>query len=304
MFLSYAAPDREIATSLAQDLRRNGIDVWWDAALTVGSSWADEIKSKLLYADVILVLVTPASVESHWVTYEWSTALAQSKSVVPVVVGGAFELLRGPLSRVQATPYEPGNDVSLLRLVQLLTALLERTEHAERPERRPRAVSEAQLSAGELKRIVEMTVRQVMGRVATTPQERIPEPANSLVFVITSFTPDMDPTFEAVENAAAAVGLEAKRVKDVPGDYRITDKILAMIRESKLIVADLTHERPNVYFELGFARGLGKRVITIVKDTATVHFDVQDWTYVKYADSRPLERELRTRFEYELDIGG
>ena len=46
------------------------------------------------------------------------------------------------------------------------------------------------------------------------------------------------------------MGLEVKRVKDVPGDYRITDRIIRMIWEARLIVADLTYERPNVYFEI------------------------------------------------------
>jgi hypothetical protein len=82
----------------------------------------------------------------------------------------------------------------------------------------------------------------------------------NLVFVITSFQEDMQPAFDAIEAAAIAVGLRAERVKDVPGDYRITDRIMSSIRRAMLVVVDLTHERPNVYFELGFARGLGKTV--------------------------------------------
>jgi hypothetical protein len=51
----------------------------------------------------------------------------------------------------------------------------------------------------------------------------------SLIFVIMSFSPDMDLIFEGIEAAASSVGLEAKRVKDVRGDYRITEKIMEMI---------------------------------------------------------------------------
>ena len=122
-----------------------------------------------------------------------------------------------------------------------------------------------------------------------------------MVFVVMSFQADMEPTFEAIEAAARAVGLRAERVKDVPGDYRITDKILTSIRRAGLVIVDLTHERPNVYFELGFARGLGKTVITIMRVGTKPHFDVQDWTYVPYIDSRPLERTLLERFTYELE---
>ena len=82
--------------------------------------------------------------------------------------------------------------------------------------------------------------------------------------------------------------------------YRITDQIVQMITSARFVVADLTHERPNVYFELGFARGLGKTVITIAREGTTVHFDVKDWTYIPYIDSRLLERDMRKRFEFEM----
>ena len=74
-----------------------------------------------------------------------------------------------------------------------------------------------------------------------------------------------------------------------------------MIRTSRLVVVDLTHERPNVYFELGYARGLGKTIVTILREGVTAHFDVQDWTYLRYTDSRPLERDLLKRFRYEVE---
>ena len=73
-----------------------------------------------------------------------------------------------------------------------------------------------------------------------------------------------------------------------------------MILSSRLVVADLTHERPNVYFELGYARGVGKTVITIARRDAVIHFDVKDWTYIPYIDSRTLERDLKDRLRNEL----
>lgn len=66
---------------------------------------------------------------------------------------------------------------------------------------------------------------------------------------------------------------------------------------------DLSHERPNVYFELGFARGLGKAVITIAREGTSIHFDVKDWTFISYIDSRLLERDLKKRFQFELAGG-
>jgi hypothetical protein len=77
-----------------------------------------------------------------------------------------------------------------------------------------------------------------------------------------------------------------------------------MIEISRFVVVDLTHERPNVYFELGYARGLDKTVVSIARQGTMIHFDVKDWTYIPYIDSRLLERDLRKRFEFELSRGG
>lgn len=115
-----------------------------------------------------------------------------------------------------------------------------------------------------------------------------------------AFVDDMEPVFEGIRDAAKAADLEAKRVKDVVGDYQISNKLIEMIHDSTIIVADLTHERPNVYFELGYARGIGKTVITTARDGTPLHFDVRDWTCTFYSDSRILERRLKERFVVEM----
>lgn len=121
------------------------------------------------------------------------------------------------------------------------------------------------------------------------------------VFVITAFRQDMGAAFEGIKAAGEALGLYVERVVDVVGDYRITDQILEMINKSVIVVADLTHERPNVYFELGYARGIGKPVVTIAKQDTNLHFDVKDWTCLFYSDSRVLERDLKARFAKEIE---
>jgi hypothetical protein len=126
---------------------------------------------------------------------------------------------------------------------------------------------------------------------------------SDLVFMLSAFTPDMDPAYHAVAAAATEVGLRAERVKDVKGDFRITEQILDMIKRARLIVADLTNDRPNVYFELGYARGIGKKVITILRSGSQPHFDVYDWAYLEYIDSRPLEKDLLELFRLELRGG-
>jgi hypothetical protein len=91
-----------------------------------------------------------------------------------------------------------------------------------------------------------------------------------------SFDPEMEPIYEGISEAAKAVNLEAKRVKDVLGDYRVSIKIPQMIDQARIIVTGLSLERLNVYFELDCVRELSKNVITIARKGAKVHFDVKD----------------------------
>lgn len=120
---------------------------------------------------------------------------------------------------------------------------------------------------------------------------------SDLIFCIMSFSPDMDDVFEGIKSVGESLGFSVRRVKDVEGDYRISDKIEEMIDDAKLVVADLSHERPNVYFELGYARGIGKVVVTVARSGTILPFDVKDWTCLFYGDSRELERRLRARLE-------
>jgi hypothetical protein len=66
-------------------------------------------------------------------------------------------------------------------------------------------------------RVIAMLRHQASGAAA-----RPVAPDDNLVFVISSFTPEMEPSYLVITSAAQAAGLRAERVKDVPGDYRIT----------------------------------------------------------------------------------
>ena len=294
VFLSYSAEDRPTASLLNDRLRRHGTDTWWDQDLQLGSNWPVEITNAVREAAAVIVLVTPNSLDSHWVKQEWSAALGASQRVIPVLAGGAhFADLPEGLAHIQAIDLDEDVERGVERIIGVVSAL-------QRSDEPPPS------NYVEIEAIIEDVLERKlasMGIDRATTAEPNNEQDPLMVFVVTSFQSDMDPVFEAIDAAARAVGLRAERVKDVPGDYRITDRILTSIRRARLVVVDLTHERPNVYFELGFARGLGKTVITIMREGTKAHFDVQDWTHLSYVDSRPLERDLLERFQYEVNSG-
>jgi nucleoside 2-deoxyribosyltransferase len=81
-------------------------------------------------------------------------------------------------------------------------------------------------------------------------------------FVAMWFHRDMETVYDdALEPALRACGYKPYRVDRDEHNNRIDDRIIANIRASSLFVADLTGMRPNVFYEAGFAYGLGIPVL-------------------------------------------
>jgi hypothetical protein len=88
-------------------------------------------------------------------------------------------------------------------------------------------------------------------------------------FVAIWFTPEMDevyekaikPAIEFKENGKALPRFEAVKIDNVEHINDINDEIIAQIRRSRFMICDLTGYRGGIYFEAGFAYGLGLDVI-------------------------------------------
>jgi TIR domain len=279
-----------------------------DAAsgIALGEKWRDILKKELDSADAMIVILSRAAVESVQNRAEWRVADYKSRRIIPVLVEDlTFEDIPIPLKEdlrlwigVQVVELGQGYAVAVEKIMNLL--------HDLEASRDP-----AVADSIEIERLVNDLLEHRLRELGVTGSKGASETVarsqtvdGHLVFVVTSFRSDMEPAFEAIKCAAQQVGLRAERVKDIGGDYRITEKMIEMIHRAYLIVADLTHERPNVYFELGYARGIGKRVVTIRREGTEVHFDVYDWQHISYIDSRPLEKSLVERFTYELKEDG
>jgi TolB-like protein/tetratricopeptide (TPR) repeat protein len=70
VFLSYARADRERVANIVTGLDAAGFEVWWDALIEGGSTFAKTIAAALAAADVVVVVWSKASVESDWVLDE------------------------------------------------------------------------------------------------------------------------------------------------------------------------------------------------------------------------------------------
>lgn len=298
VFISYLARDRPVADDLAAKLNEAGIATWFDSQIEIGQRWREELIQQLNQSSAVIVIFSPNSLESTWVQNEWSTVLDKSRRVIPVLVGGVRPAdIEGVTPNLEFVDLGQDYDRGIQKIITTLQSV-----DQERAPSIATTVDVAKLIDERLDKIIDARIDRRLRQLGiTAPSVNDPHQIDDkLVFVVTAYSPDMEPAFEAIKAAAESVSLYAERVMDVQGDYKISDQIMDMIKRAYLVVADLTHERPNAYFELGYARGLGKRLITIAREGTEIHFDVHHWTLEQYADSRPLEAYLTERFQYEL----
>jgi len=86
IFLSYAREDADAARQLAQAVGDAGHEVWWDEHIHGGSRFTSAIDKALKNAEAVIVLWSPASVESAWVQDEAAEG-RDSGRLVPVLIG-------------------------------------------------------------------------------------------------------------------------------------------------------------------------------------------------------------------------
>ncbi len=76
VFLSHNAKDKNFVRKLAHDLECHGVSVWLDEAeLKIGDSLIEKIRKGIDDVDYVAVILSPNSIDSHWVQHEVDVAL-------------------------------------------------------------------------------------------------------------------------------------------------------------------------------------------------------------------------------------
>jgi hypothetical protein len=119
-------------------------------------------------------------------------------------------------------------------------------------------------------------------------------------FVAMWFDPSMDDFYKkGIKPAVEEAGYTAIRIDLKEFNNKICDELIAEIKRSKFLIADSSGSRNAVFFEAGFAKGLGREVIFTVRkadvDKLKEHFDTRQYNHIVYDSPEDLRKKLYNR---------
>jgi hypothetical protein len=88
VFVSYAHDDRERVRPFVDKLKAEGLSVWWDTEIEIGSMWRDVILDRLVHAKSVCVVWSARSIASGFVCDEAQRGL-ECGILVPVLLDDA-----------------------------------------------------------------------------------------------------------------------------------------------------------------------------------------------------------------------
>lgn len=121
--------------------------------------------------------------------------------------------------------------------------------------------------------------------------ERIVIPRS--VFPIMSFKPKWRWIYECFKKACDDHGFSCERTDDSISLERINPRIESGIAKCAFVLADISDESANVYFEIGLARGQRKPMIVTAKKRTKLPFDLSDFPVIFWNTADDLMRGIK-----------
>jgi hypothetical protein len=113
------------------------------------------------------------------------------------------------------------------------------------------------------------------------------------VFTIMSFKREYRDVFSSYREVCEEFKFEAERTDESTSLERIVPRIEAGIRNSAFVIADVSDLSPNVFYELGYAKALGKEIIVTARKGTQLPFDIDDFPTIFWDIQEDLKEGLR-----------
>jgi hypothetical protein len=103
-----------------------------------------------------------------------------------------------------------------------------------------------------------------------------------------------------IRDVAERLGYVVDRADEIEHNQEVLGVIQESIRSADAVVADLTGQNANVFYEVGFAHAVAKPTILIARDGENTPFDLQSFNQILYTTIVDLREKLERRLKATL----
>jgi len=117
------------------------------------------------------------------------------------------------------------------------------------------------------------------------------------------FKSDFDDIYQlGIVAACKEAGAYCERVDEQIYQGSILERIYMQIAKADIIIADMTGQNPNVFYETGYAHALGKPYILLTQKSEDIPFDLKHYSHIVYGNSIvKLKEDLKQNVRWHLE---
>lgn len=115
-------------------------------------------------------------------------------------------------------------------------------------------------------------------------------------FVLMPFHEDFDDIYKlGIKETSSSLNIKAERVDEQIYQESILERIYLQIDAADIIIADMSGQNPNVFYEVGYAHAKEKLCILLTKQSSDIPFDLKHHRHIVYNGSiSKLKKSLET----------
>lgn len=105
-------------------------------------------------------------------------------------------------------------------------------------------------------------------------------------FVLMPFHEDFDDIYKlGIKETSSSLNINAERVDEQIYQESILERIYLQIEAADIIIADMSGQNPNVFYEVGYAHAKEKLCILLTKESSDIPFDLKHHRHIVYNGS-------------------
>lgn len=145
-----------------------------------------------------------------------------------------------------------------------------------------------------------MAIAPIFGR-PSQPEQKID------IFVLMPFNAKMQNVYtKHIKKMGEELGVNILRADDIFSPRPFMEKVWDGICAAQLVLADCTEKNANVFYEIGMAHTIGKKVVLITRSEKDIPADIKHFDYILYnydpEGTEQLLERLRTYIKSEFGI--